>query len=121
MGTDAIGTSINGICKGLDELGFESRSIYIGSESFANDEFTLPAIARLVRDDGTAHFVAVYEIKKGVVRYMDPAYNKAQKKTVAEFSKDFDGGLIMMIPREDFIRTKEKKRSLLNTFSRIIK
>lgn len=57
MGTDAYGTSIAGIVKGLEHVGFEARSIYISRESFAHDKFTLPAIARLVRQDGTAHYV----------------------------------------------------------------
>ena len=58
MGTDAYGTTIDGLNKGLQSLGFDSRPIYISSDSFAHDEFTLPTIARLVREDGTAHYVA---------------------------------------------------------------
>lgn len=120
MGTDAIGTSIKGINNGLISLGFDSRLIYISKESFANDEFTLPAIARLVRSDGTAHYVAVYRVRRGKVTYMDPAYGKVFVQKIDEFNKDFDGGLIMMIPKEEFIRTREKKRSLLSTFSRMM-
>ena len=120
MGTDAYGTSISGIDKGLKELGFDSRLIYISRESFANDTFTLPAIARLVRSDGTAHFVVVYEIRKGIVTYMDPAYDRVQKKTLDEFNEDFDGGLIMMIPKEEFIKTRDTNRTLSQTFMAMI-
>ena len=121
MGTDAYGTSISGIDKGLKELGFDSRLIYISRESFANDTFTLPAIARLVRSDGTAHFVVVYEIRKGIVTYMDPAYDRVQKKTLDEFNEDFDGGLIMMIPKEEFIKTRDTNRTLSQTFMAVEK
>lgn len=121
MGTDAFGTSINGICKGLAEVGFDHKAIFIGSRSFAKGDFTLPAIARLVRNDGSAHFVAIYTIKDGIVRYMDPAYDKAQKKTVEEFSKDFDGGLILMYPNEKFVKTKKRKKGLINIFKRIVR
>lgn len=121
MGTDAFGTSIEGLQTGLEQLGFFSRTIYIGRDSFTKDDFTLPAIARLVREDGTAHFVSVYKIKNGTVTYMDPAFSKIQKKSIDEFNKDFDGGLIMMVPNEEFIRTKEKRRSLFRSFARMIR
>ena len=121
MGTDAYGTSIEGLNKGLQALQFDSRPIYISSESFANDEFTLPAIARLVRPDGTAHYVAVYKIKNKKVHYMDPDTGKVVKKTVDEFNEDFDGGLIMMIPKEEFIKTREKNRTLFGTFVKMMK
>lgn len=121
MGTDAYGTTIDGLNKGLLSLGFDSRPIYISDESFANDDFTLPAIARLVREDGTAHYVAVYRIKHKRVYYMDPDSGKVVKKTIEEFNEDFDGGLIMMVPKEEFIRTREKKRTLFGTFSRMMR
>jgi len=120
MGTDAYGTTIDGLTKGLQALGFDTRAIYISSESFTNDAFTLPAIARLVREDGTAHYVAVYKITKTRVIYMDPDTGKTEKKSIEEFNKDFDGGLIMMIPKEEFIRTREKNRTLIGTFGRMI-
>ncbi|MBR6213560.1 MAG: peptidase domain-containing ABC transporter [Candidatus Methanomethylophilaceae archaeon] len=121
MGTDAYGTTIDGLNKGLQSLGFDSRPIYISSDSFAHDDFTLPAIARLVREDGTAHYVAVYSIKRNRVFYMDPDTGKVVKKTLDEFNEDFDGGLIMMIPKEEFIRTREKSRTLFGTFSKMMK
>lgn len=120
MGTDAFGTSINGICKGLDDVGFDHKAIFIGMESFAKGDFTLPAIARLVRSDGSAHFVAVYKIKEGIVRYMDPAYEKVQTKTIKDFSRDFDGGLILMYPNSNFKKSRLKKERLRDLFMRII-
>lgn len=121
MGTDAFGTSLKGLQQGLESLGFDSRPIYIGRESFAHDDFTLPAIARLVRDDGTAHFVVVYRIRNGTVTYMDPAHDRVRKKTVDEFNEDFDGGLVMMVPNEEFIRTREEKRGLFRSFLRMVR
>ncbi len=121
MGTDAFGTSLKGLQQGLESLGFDSRPIYISRESFAHDDFTLPAIARLVRDDGTAHFVVVYRIRNGAVTYMDPAHDSVRKKTVDEFNEDFDGGLVMMVPNEGFIRTREEKRGLFRSFLRMVR
>ncbi len=121
MGTDAYGTSIAGLIKGLESVGFRAKSLYISRESFANDTFTLPAIARLVRSDGTAHYVSVYQIRKGIVTYMDPDQPVVQRKTIEEFNVDFDGGLIMMVPTNEFLKGKENTHSLRLVFSRIIK
>lgn len=121
MGTDAFGTSIEGMRLGLEHLGFIARTIYIDMDSFAEDDFTLPAIARLVRDDGTAHFVTVYRIRKGTVTYMDPARDKVQKKSLEDFNEDFDGGLIMMVPSQEFIESKGEKRNLFTSFFKMIR
>lgn len=121
MGTDALGTSIYGICEGLSSIGFDSRAVYVDRDSFSKGDYTLPAIARIVREDGTAHYVAVYQVRNGTVRYMDPAEHKAQKKTVDEFCRDFDGGMIFLIPNEEFIRSKEGTASLFRSFLRMIR
>lgn len=35
---------------------------------------------------------------------MDPDQPLVQRKTVEEFDKDFDGGLIMLVPKDEFIK-----------------
>ena len=116
LGTDAFGTSINGIAGALDKLDFASRCVYVDRESFEKGSYSLPAIARVVRRDGTAHYVAVYSVKKGVVKLMDPAFDIVQKKTSDEFCKDFDGGMILMVPNENFVRSKESAKSMFSSF-----
>lgn len=121
MGTDAFGTSIKGIAGALDKLDFASRCVYVDKEPFSEGDYSLPAIARLVRKDGTAHYVAVYSVKNGTVRYMDPAESRVCKKSVEEFCKDFDGGMILMVPDEDFTRNKEASKSIFSGFIMLIR
>ena len=121
MGTDAFGTSIRGISQGLERLGFASRPIFIERGSFETGDYTLPAIARMVRTDGTAHYVAVYRVRRMEVTYMDPADGRKHKRSVEEFCKDFDGGMIMMVPTEDFVRSKEGAGSVFSGFMRMVR
>ncbi len=51
MGTDAFGMSIKGIAGALDKLDFVSRSVYVDKEPFSEGDYSLPAIARLVRNE----------------------------------------------------------------------
>lgn len=51
---------------------------------------------------------------------MDPAYSVPQRKSIDEFNENFDGGMVMTAPKEEFIRTKEAKRSLTKTFIRMM-
>lgn len=67
MGTDALGTFIREISDALGKLGFESKPVYIPRTDFEAGDYSLPAIARIIRSDGTSHYVAVYSVKKGKV------------------------------------------------------
>jgi len=60
LGTDMAGTTVKGIADAADKLGFETKAVRVDPESFKNGGFTLPAVARMVRKDGTAHFVVIY-------------------------------------------------------------
>lgn len=121
LGTDIFGTSINGISQGLEKLGFVSRPVYVDRKSFEKGNYTLPAIARLVRGDGTAHYVAVYSVKGNRVTYMDPAEGRPQKRSMDEFYECFDGGMIMMAPDEHFTRSKSESARVFSGFKALIR
>jgi len=120
LGTDLAGTTVRGIVSAADKLGFEARAVRVDPDSF-RERFTLPAIARIAHKDGTAHFVVVYSIKGGRVRYMDPAEERLKKRTVEEFHEDFDGVIVMMVPNENFTSSKEGARSVLSSFITLLK
>ncbi|MDR3206357.1 MAG: peptidase domain-containing ABC transporter [Candidatus Methanoplasma sp.] len=120
LGTDAAGTTVKSIGDSLSKLGFETRTAAVGEEAFA-EGFTLPAIARIVRDDGTAHFVVISKIKRRKIKYMDPAFDRIQKKKPKEFHKDFDGTLVLMVPDNNFVRSKEGAKSVFSGFTSLLK
>lgn len=122
LGTDILGTTINGIHDALGTLGFEKRVVRIDRASFESP-FTLPAIAHIVRSDGTSHFVVIYRInpKKQAVTIMDPAEERIIKKNIDDFHKDFDGIIIMMVPNSEFKPSKAKSNSIITNFINLIK
>lgn len=124
LGTDILGTSIRGIVEALGKLGFEQRAVRVDREGFESG-FTLPAIAHIIKKDGTSHFVVIYDIlvnrRKKIVTIMDPAEEKIVKKTIDDFYDDFDGILIMMVPNSEFVPTKDKSTSVFSNFINLIK
>ncbi|MDR3283395.1 MAG: peptidase domain-containing ABC transporter [Candidatus Methanoplasma sp.] len=120
LGTDISGTTVKGVADALSRLGFKAHAVRADRKAFGSG-FTVPAVAHTVRKDGTSHYVAVYRVKKGVVRYMDPAESKVQKKTVDEFFEDFDGIMVIAVPDEGFVRNKEGAKSMTSSFMTLIK
>jgi len=117
LGTDISGTTIKGITEAVGKLGFEAKAVRVDKESFRGG-FTLPAVAHIVKKDGTSHYVVIYSINKrnGTVRYMDPAEEYLQKASADEFFESFDGVIVMMVPNENFIKSKEAAKSVLSSF-----
>jgi ATP-binding cassette subfamily B protein len=121
LGTDISGTTIRGITEALGRLGFESKAVRADPESFEKG-FTLPAVARIVRKNGTAHYVVIYSIKKNKkMKIMDPATDGIQKTTVGEFYKDFDGVLVMAVPNGEFVTGKEGSKSVFSSFTALLR
>lgn len=124
LGTDISGTTIKGIIEAVKKLGFESKAIRVSKESFVSG-FTLPAIAHIVRKDGTSHYVVIYDVHKSgnthTVKYMDPAKDKMQKKSIQDFFNDFDGILILLAPNDNFLKSKEGAKSVFSSFIGLLK
>ena len=77
MGTDLKGTNLTGLQKAANELGFDTAAVRVDRENFLSD-FTLPAIAQVITDQGLAHFVVIF--KKTTSRTMMPAASMSAKK-----------------------------------------
>lgn len=124
LGTDISGTTVKGITEAVKKLGFESKAIRVSKESFVSG-FTLPAIAHIVRKDGTSHYVVIYDIHKSgnthTVKYMDPAKDKMQKKSIQDFFNDFDGILVLLAPNDNFLKSKEGAKSVFSSFIGLLK
>ena len=77
MGTDLKGTNLTGLQKAANELGFDTAAVRVDRENFLSD-FTLPAIAQVITDQGLAHFVVIF--KRRPSRTMMPAASMSAKK-----------------------------------------
>ena len=128
MGTDMKGTNLVGLQKAANELGFSTAAVRVDRENFLSD-FTLPAIAQVITDQGLTHFVVVFKkttIKdddarrkhvvqeeerkadaskkykcKDYVVIGDPA-NELKKISLDEFYKNFTGVLLLLNPTAEF-------------------
>ena len=72
LGTDKDGTSVYDICQASEKLGLMA-SAYKKNEQFKDKELNLPCIAHVYQEDGLAHFVIIYKIKKHSIIIADPA------------------------------------------------
>lgn len=128
MGTDMKGTNLVGLQKAANELGFNTAAVRVDRENFLSD-FTLPAIAQVITDQGMTHFVVIFKkttIKeddarrkhvvqeeerkadaskkykcKDYVVIGDPA-NELKKISLDEFYKNFTGVLLLLNPTAEF-------------------
>ena len=146
MGTDLKGTNLTGLQKAANELGFDTAAVRVDRENFLSD-FTLPAIAQVITDQGLAHFVVIFkkttikdddvrrkhirkeeELKadeskkykcKDYVVIGDPA-NELKKISLDEFYKNFTGVLLLMNPTSEFKGGKEKQGSMLKRYINLL-
>lgn len=100
-GTDRYGTSAYGLVKAAEKLGFSARGVKgtLG-DLLKTDQLPLPAIAHIVTEDDTLHYVVIHRIRKGVLTVADPAQGIV-KWTAEEFGKLWSGVLVILAPAPD--------------------
>jgi ATP-binding cassette subfamily B protein len=95
-GTDKQGTSMWGMVKALERMGFQTKGL-MGTEKHL-DKLPLPFIAHIEQQDGFQHYVCVYRIKTTHLQIMDPARGKIGHWTPAEFGERWSGAVVAMVP-----------------------
>ena len=146
MGTDMKGTNLVGLQKAANELGFSTAAVRVDRENFLSD-FTLPAIAQVITDQGMTHFVVIFKkttIKdddarrkhvvqeeerkadaskkykcKDYVVIGDPA-NELKKISLDEFYKNFTGVLLLMNPTSEFKGGKIEKGGMMKRYINLL-
>lgn len=119
IGTDAYGTSVNGIVSGLEKLRFNVKAIRVESKDITS-EVTLPAIAHVRTKEGLNHFVVIHKItRKRVFIIADPA-KEITKQSEEEFNERYTGVLILCVPTSEFERTKLKDKGMFDIFKTLI-
>lgn len=93
-GTDAAGTSMAGMVRAAEQLGFSAQGVRATAEAF--DQLPLPAVAHLLIDGSLTHFVVVYELRDGSLKLMDPAEGIVRRLSVAEFADSWTGVLLLL-------------------------
>lgn len=117
-GTDKQGTSVYGMIKAAEQLGFTAKGVKGNQDAFFSD-FPLPAIAHVVVNGSLLHYVVIHKITKKKVIIADPGKGLL-KITPEEFFKEWTGVLIFMTPTVKFQKGNENKGVLSRFFSLMI-
>lgn len=104
--TDKKGTNVLGLIEAADKLGFEAKGVRGDLDSLV--KIPKPAIAHIIVNEKLHHYVVIYEVTAAHVKIMDPGDGKFHKKTHEEFTKEWTGVLVLLLPKEDFITGNEK-------------
>ena len=145
MGTDLKGTNLTGLQKAANELGFDTAAVRVDRENFLSD-FTLPAIAQVITDQGLAHFVVVFkkttikddgERRRHMLKEAEAAKedekngkkhkckdyvvigdpgSELKKISLDEFYKNFTGVLLLMNPTSEFKGGKIEKGGMFKRY-----
>ena len=118
IGTDAYGTSVQGIVSGAEKLGFEAKAIKIPIDEI-DSAYTLPAIAHVTTETGLNHFVVINKIKNGKFWLSDPAKG-AVEQTKEELTKRFTGVLVILLPKSEFETNYLAKTTMWQLFKMVM-
>ncbi len=116
-GTDREGTSIYGLVKAAEKLGFAAKGMKGDPEALLSD-IPLPAIAHVIKDGNILHFMVIYEISAERVTAADPARGIV-KYSFQDFVSIWTGALIFIEPGEGFAsgpagRARVSRRSMVS-------
>ncbi|MVZ62596.1 peptidase domain-containing ABC transporter [Sphingobacterium humi] len=112
--TDTRGTNALGLVVGLEKMGFKAKGVK--AEELYLDGVPLPAIAHVVKNQVHLHYVVVYQVRRGKVKFMDPEFGEMQEMSQEEFNTMWTGVLILAEPNEYF----EAKNERVSRFRRFV-
>lgn len=109
-GTDKRGTNVLGMIEAAERLGFQAKGAKGPIESLA--KIPLPAIAHVIVKNGLHHFVVIYKVSAKKITFMDPGDGLEHKKSINDFSKEWTGVIILLLPDVEFIKGNQKTSSI---------
>ncbi len=104
--TDTKGTNVLGLIEAATKLGFEAKGVKGNLDSLS--KIPLPAIAHVIVKEHLHHYVVIYRVSDKYIEVMDPGDGKMHKKTIADFTKEWTGVLLLLLPDESFKKGNEK-------------
>ncbi|NND96632.1 MAG: peptidase domain-containing ABC transporter [Pirellulaceae bacterium] len=114
-GTDRAGTNLMGLVTAAETIGFVTRPVK-GSLS-ALSKISCPAIAHVINDDGSGHFVVIHKVTKSKVVIADPGQGIVKLKA-EKFREIWTGYLLLLEP--DATRELRKNDQTPSPFHRLI-
>jgi HlyB family type I secretion system ABC transporter len=94
-GTDRVGTTLLGLLKAGERLGFSCRAVKAPYDALR--QLPLPAIAHARTSEGLGHYVVVHRLTRRGVIVADPGRG-VQRLTRAAFEAQWTGNLLLLVP-----------------------
>lgn len=117
-GTDTQGTSVLGMVKAAEQLGFSAKAVRAEHAAF-DQSITLPAIAHIVIDQQLLHYVVIHKISKEKIIIAEPGKGLIKYKK-DDFLKIWTGILILLTPTEAYEKQKEIRNISSDIFRLIL-
>ncbi|WP_142415044.1 peptidase domain-containing ABC transporter [Hathewaya massiliensis] len=115
-GTDKIGTSALGIIKSAKQLGLSAKAIKVNNYEDLFKGVPLPAMAHVVINKSTLHYVVIHKISKTEILIADPASGIVKYKP-KDFFDIWTGILFVMVPTSKFKQGNEVNSMFSRFFS----
>lgn len=104
--TDTKGTNVLGLIEASTKLGFEAKGVKGTLDSLS--KIPLPAIAHVIVKEHLHHYVVIYKVSDKYIEVMDPGDGKMHRKSITDFTKEWTGVLLLLLPDESFKKGNEK-------------
>ena len=93
------GISIQGIMDGAKKLGLNAKGYKSANKDLSPiKDIQIPVIAHIKDNGGFFHFVVIYGIKNDRIKIMDPAYGELKETGIEEFTNNWTGYVITVLP-----------------------
>lgn len=109
--TDKKGTNVLGLVEAAENLGLSAKGVRALPEALKM--IPLPAIAHVTVKEILHHFVVIYKVTNKSIEYMDPADGNMHHTSHEDFQRIWTGVLILLEPKENFIRGDMKSNTIL--------
>lgn len=99
-GTDKEGTNVLGMIEAAKSFGFEAKGVRAPFESLLS--IPLPSIAHIKIKGSLHHYVVIRKLTETYIQIMDPSDGEFHRLSHFEFTKDWTGVLILIVPSDNF-------------------
>lgn len=119
--TDKKGTNVLGLIESAERLKLSAKGVKSLNEDGSVkieplQSIPKPAIAHIITANKLLHYIVIYGVSKTHVKIMDPADGEMKKLRIEDFTKQWTGILVLIMPNSDFKAADMK----VSTFSRFV-
>lgn len=111
--TSQKGTSILGMLKAAQKLGFYAKAFKAKDTSVIKEITQFPIIVHIVNEDGYGHFIVIKKVQKDKVYFFDPAKGESAVLYSA-FEKMWTKNMVVLYPNTEMLKEKSKQNEVFH-------